>query len=180
MSSKRARLTLAICLVVGGLPVLATGQDVVVRDLEATGPELDWTPWVSDVPNADLSGLWTFDDARSDPMVETWVDREVQYEISQQIDRIVMAFRPEDGEPNIQEYRWNGVVNSFRRDTTEVRERARWTESGRTLEVEGRRWLTTDTETIYRYSFRYKLESNRRLVLRQIDEHGETTWRFTR
>jgi len=123
-------------LLVVGTTVFA--QDVMVRDLDGATTALGWSASVSDVPTIEMSGLWRFVPDRSDPMVEIWSECEVKYEISHQMDRIVMAFRPENGELNVQEYRWNGSVNSFRRGTAEVRERAFWTDRGRTLEIEGR------------------------------------------
>jgi hypothetical protein len=91
-----------------------------------------------------------------------------------------MTFRPEGAEPNMQQYRWDGTVNSFERGEAEVRERVHWKDGGRTLEVEGRWWLTDDRSAVFRYTFHYKLESPRRLLFRQINEHGETAWRFER
>ena len=91
-----------------------------------------------------------------------------------------MSFRPEGAEPNVQQYRWDGTVNSFERGEAEVRERAHWKDGGRTLEVEGRWWPTEDRSAVFRYTFHYKLESPRRLLFRQINEHGETAWRFER
>lgn len=180
MTALRAGALVATCLALGSLAPHAAAQDVVVREAEEPPRDLGWSNWISDVPAADLTGLWQFLPATSDPMVDAWVGRRVAYEISQQTTRIVMTFRPENGEPNIQEYRWDGSVNAFRRGTAEVRERARWTDNGRTLEVEGRWWMQDDVDTVASYSFVYTLEANRQLVFKQVDEYGETTWRFSR
>ncbi len=158
----------------------ADAQDVLVRELQPPADRLEWSAWVSDVPAVDLTGLWRFAPSSSDPMVEVWRGRAVEYEISQQTDRLVLSFRPENGEPNVQEYRWDGSVNSFERAGAEVRERAHWKDGGRTLEIEGRWWPTADRSAVTRYTFRYELESPRRLLFRQIDEYGETAWRFVR
>jgi hypothetical protein len=158
----------------------ALAQDVVVRGLEESEGRLNWTAWVSDVPTADLTGTWIFDAERSDPMVEVWREREVRYEINQQFDRIVVAFRPEGGEANVQTYRWDGSVNSFQRQDTEVRERARWIGQGRVLEVEGRWWPITDRDAVTAYRYEYRVGMDRTLSVRLIDEYGETTWRFRR
>lgn len=162
------------------LSAVAHAQDNMVREFEPAGDGLEWSGSVSDVPSVDLTGLWQFVEATSDPMVEVWRGREIVYEVSQQTNRVVMSFRPKNGEPSVQEYRWDGTVNSFERANAEVRERAHWTDGGRTLEVEGRWWPTSDRSTIFRYTFRYSLESPRQLLFRQIDEYGETLWRFRR
>jgi len=177
----RTALALIVCLgVVTVLPGQAHAQDLLVRELEPATDDLEWSSWVSDVPAVDLTGLWSFVESASDPMIEVWQGREIVYEISQQTNRLVMSFRPENGEPNVQEYYWNGNVNSFQRGGAEVRERAHWIAGGRTLEVEGRWWPTDDRSTIFEYTFQYRLESSRRLLFRQIDQYGETTWRFER
>ena len=167
------------CLLVSSATT-SSAQDVLVRELEPPSDGLEWSSWVSDVPVVDLTGLWRFVESTSDPMVEVWRGREIIYEISQQIDRVVMTFRPESAEPNMQQYRWDGTVNSFERGEAEVRERAHWKDGGRTLEVEGRWWPTDDRSAVFRYTFHYKLESPRRLLFRPINEHGETAWRFER
>lgn len=178
MNPALARLACVCALATPAANALA--QDVLVRELEPPGSDLEWSSWISDVPATDLTGLWHFVESSSDPMLEVWQGREILYEISQQMDRVVLSFRPENGEPRVQEYRWNGSVNSFDRAGAEVRERAHWTAGGRTLEVEGRWWPTDDRSTVFKYTFRYELESPRRLLFRQIDEHGETAWRFER
>ncbi len=150
---------------------------------EATPPDqpsLEWTPWISDVPVVDMTGEWVFDSASSDPMVEVWRQREVVYQIDQQTDRIVFEFRPENGQRNVQTYRWAGSISEFQRGGAEVRERARWTERGRVLEVEGRWWAFDDLSTVRRYTFRYEVASFDMLVFTQGDEYGTTMWRFRR
>ena len=174
----RALLVGAVCLGIGGTTALA--QDGVVRELEPAADNLGWSAWVSDVPAVDLTGLWHFLESASDPMIEVWQGRAVAYEISQQTDRLVMSFRPENGEPSVQQYRWNGSVNAFARGGAEVRERAHWVSGGRVLEIEGRWWPADDRTTVTEYTFRYSLESARRLLFRQIDQYGETAWRFDR
>ena len=179
--STARRLAVIACLcAVASVPLNAEAQDVLVRELEPSSDGLEWSSWVSDVPLVDLTGQWRFVESSSDPMVEVWQGREIVYEISQQNDRLVMSFRPENGEPSVQEYRWNGSVNSFDRGGAEVRERGHWVAGGRAFEVEGRWWPTEDRSTIAKYTFRYQLESPRRLLFRQIDEYGETVWRFER
>jgi hypothetical protein len=158
----------------------AHAQDIPVRELPAPAVDLGWSDSVSDVPLADLSGLWKFVEATSDPMVEVWRGRVVVYQISQQSDRIVMSFEPENGEPSVQEYRWDGSVNAFERGGAQVRERARWRNNGRALEIEGRWWPADDRSEVFRYTFVYTIDSNRRLLFRQIDEYGETAWHFSR
>lgn len=143
-------------------------------------PDLAWAPGVSEVPLVDLSGTWVFLPDASDPMVEAWRDREIVYVITQATDRIVLDFRPEDGQRNLQGYRWDGSVSSFERGDAEVRERARWTDGGRTLMVEGRWWSPDDTGSITAYTFLYRLEGTNRLEFRQQDDQGETVWRFAR
>ncbi len=143
-------------------------------------PPLEWTNWISDVPVVDMTGEWVFDTASSDPMVEVWREREVVYQIDQQLDRIVFEFRPENGQQNVQTYRWGGSISEFQRGDAEVRERARWTEGGRVLEVEGRWWTFDDLSTVRQYTFRYETTSFDMLVLTQGDEHGTTMWRFRR
>ena len=178
---ENSSLVRIVCVLALLTPVVdAQAQDALVRELEPPADDLEWSAWVSDVPMVDLTGLWRFVESSSDPMVEVWQGRKITYEISQQTNRVVMSFRPENGEPSVQEYRWNGAVNAFARADAEVRERAQWTDGGRTLEVEGRWWPTGDRSTISKYTFRYELESPRRLLFRQIDEYGETVWRFQR
>ncbi|HJO02551.1 MAG TPA: hypothetical protein QGG47_01100 [Acidobacteriota bacterium] len=92
----------------------------------------------------------------------------------------MFEFRPENGQQNVQTYRWAGAVSEFQRADAEVRERARWTDRGRSLEVEGRWWAFDDVATVRRYTFRYEVASGDMLVLTQGDEHGTTTWRFRR
>ena len=143
-------------------------------------PPLEWTPWISDVPAVDMTGEWLFDAASSDPMVEIWRQREVVYGIDQQVDRIVFEFRPENGQQNVQTYRWRGAISEFERGGAEVRERARWADLGRVLEVEGRWWAFDDQSTVRRYTLRYEVTSGDDLVFTQGNEHGTTVWRFTR
>jgi len=162
------------------LPGIAHAQDVLLREMEPQTDGLEWSAWVSDVPVVDLTGLWRFVESSSDPMVTVWEGREIRYEISQQTNRVVLSLRPENGEPMVQEYLWNGSVNSFEKGGTEVRERAHWRDGGRTLEVEGRRWPADDRSKLVKYTMSYRLEAPRRLVLRLTDEHGETVWRFER
>lgn len=147
---------------------------------QAGAPELDWSDGVSELPIVDLTGTWLFVPEDSDPMVEIWQGRQVEYVVTQTGDRIVLDFRPEDGRRNVQGYRWNGTVSSFRRGDAEVRERARWTDGGRSLVIEGRWWTPDDLETINAYTFVYRLDGPNELVFVQRDEHGETTWRFER
>ncbi len=163
------------------LSALATASAVAQEQADPPErPPLEWTPWISDVPVVDMTGEWLFDAASSDPMVEVWRDREVSYRIDQQIDRIVFEFRPENGEQNVQTYRWAGSVSEFERGAAEVRERAHWTGNGRVLEVEGRWWSFDDQSTVRRYTFRYEFASGEVLVFTQGDEHGTTVWRFRR
>ena len=143
-------------------------------------PPLEWTPWISDVPVVDMTGEWVFDAGSSDPMVEIWREREVLYRIDQQIDRIVFEFTPENGQQNVQTYRWGSAISEFERGGAEVRERARWTDRGRVLEIEGRWWSFDDRSTVRRYTFRYEVTSGDALAFTQGDEHGTTVWRFVR
>ena len=175
----RTGILAAILAALCSTPPVAA-QDVGARELPQAGPDLRWANELSDVPLVDLSGVWEFIEESSDPMVEVWRGREIHYEISQQNDRVVMNFVPENGEPNVQEYRWDGTVNAFLRGTAEVRERARWRDNGRTLEIEGRWWPADDRSQVFSYSFIYTVDSNRRLLFRQVDEYGETAWRFRR
>lgn len=141
---------------------------------------LDWSDAILEVPLVDLTGSWSFVEAESDPMVEAWRGREVQYLITQTPDRIVLDFRPAEGTRTLQGYRWDGSVVSFERDGTQVRERARWTDGGRVLEVEGRWWPIEDPSDLGRYTYRYRLEGPDRLVLAQSDPYGQTVWHFAR
>ena len=178
MSRALRHLCAALSLAV--LAALATPAGAQQQDNPAPVVDLDWTPWLSEFPQVDLTGTWVFDAATSDVMVEAWRDREVLYVVDQQMDRIVFDFSPEDGQRNVQGYRWNGSVSEFERGTAEVRERARWTGGGRIFEVEGRWWPTENTAEVTKYTFLYRLEGLDRLALTQRDEHGETVWRFHR
>ncbi len=176
------RYALSIAVVLGLMPTPPAATFAAAQE-EATPserPPLEWTPWTSDVPVVDMTGEWLFDAAASDPMVEVWREREVVYRIDQQIDRIVFEFRPENGQQNVQTYRWANAVSEFERGNAEVRERAHWTDNGRVLEVEGRWWSFDDQSTVRRYTFRYEVTSGEVLVFTQGDEHGTTVWRFRR
>ncbi|MFW6198458.1 MAG: hypothetical protein ACOC5E_01405, partial [Acidobacteriota bacterium] len=148
--------------------------------VEQTEPELEWPGRVSELPVVDLSGTWVFDPEISDPMVDAWRGRRVEYRVEQQSDFIRLEFRPEDGQGNNQTYRWNGRVIAFERGSTEVRELAAWVDGGRVLEVVGRWWSPEDITDIHSYTFRYSLQGFDVLVLEQVDPHGSTTWRFQR
>lgn len=149
--------------------VPARGEDLV-----------SWpTPWISEVPSVDLTGTWRFLPDRSDPMLETWRGEEVLYRIRQESGRIVLEFVPGGGRTNEQTYRWDGSTAEFERGETQVRERARWSQSGRTLEIVGRWWLNTEPTEIHEYTYRYRLERSL-LVFEQRDDSGTTTWRFRR
>lgn len=164
----------------GALPGRAHEVQAPEAGVEQTEPELDWPGRVSDLPMVDLSGTWVFDPEVSDPMVEAWRGRRVEYRIDQQSDFIRLEFRPEDGQGNVQTYRWDGRVIAFERGTTEVRELAAWVEGGRTLEILGRWWSPEDITEIHSYSFRYRLEGFDVIAFEQSDPHGTTTWRFRR
>lgn len=143
-------------------------------------PEMGWTPEISEVPLVDLSGSWRFAPRLSDPMVQQWRDVPVLYGIQQLSDRILLDFRPEGGRSNVQAYRWNGEVEDFERGQTEVRERARWTDGGRMLVIEGRWWDPDIPDELNAYTFRYRLDGPDRLVFVQENESGETVWVFER
>lgn len=147
---------------------------------EDQGPDLHWDAEISEVPLVDLSGSWSFLADESDPMVEVWRGREILYVVTQSPDRIVLDFRPEDGRRNAQGYRWDGTIAAFERGDAQVRERARWTDGGRTLVVEGRWWDPTRTDDVNAYTFRYRLDGPDVLEFTQRDEYGETVWRFAR
>lgn len=173
-----SRRTVVVLLALGLLIAPAAGGQEA--DDEEPGPALEWSPGVSDVPVVDLGGAYVFDPEESDPMVEAWRDRTVRYRVTQTPQRIVLEFRPEDADPNVRTYRWDGGVTEFNRGTAEVRERARWVEGGRVLEIEGRWWLPDDHEDLRSYTLRYRLDGPRSLVFTQIDAHGRTEWRFER
>jgi hypothetical protein len=143
-------------------------------------PAIEWSDAVLEVPLADLSGSWLFVPGDSDPMVEDWRDREILYVITQVPDRIVLDFRPAGGSVSARGYRWDGSVVSLERDRTQIRERARWTDGGRVLEIEGRRWADDDPSEITSYLLRYRLDGPDRLIFVQADAYGETIWRFRR
>jgi hypothetical protein len=119
------------------------------------------------------------DRSRSDPVPEAWRDRPVVYEIFQQLDRIVLRFRT-GAETVTQNLTWTGVITDRNQEGTEIRERSRWTDSGRTFEIEGRWWLPGDKPTPQFFLYRYELDGRDTLVVTQEDPFGSTTWRFDR
>lgn len=164
------------------VPALAaTAQEAaVVQGESAGGPDLAWRPIVSDVPLVDLSGRWIFVALESDPMVEAWEDVPVRYTIQHLSDRILLDFRPEGGRSNVQAYRWDGQVAAFERGAEEVRERAVWTEGGRVLEIDGRRWRPGESDGVVSYRFVYRLDGPDRLLFEQHAASGSTRWIFVR
>ena len=124
-------------------------------------------------------GRWEFDPRSSDPMVEAWREGDVRYRIWQEASHVQMEFAPEAGDPMHQVYRWGPAVSEFQRGDAEVRERSRWIEGGRVLEVEGRWWPAATPSDVHRYRLRYRVASGV-LVLEQDDPFGTTVWRFRR
>lgn len=179
----------AVCVLVAGAilaasaPPVAQEPVVIVPSVpqESTGPPgLDWPdPWISEVPLTDLSGSWKFDPRASDPMVEAWREGVVRYRIWQEASHVQMEFAPESGDPTHQVYRWGPTVSQFRRRDAEVRERSRWINGGRMLEVVGRWWTEGVRDDLHQYRLRYSISSGA-LVLEQVDPHGVTVWRFRR
>ncbi len=146
---------------------------------QETAPDPQWGAWISEVPTVDLSGRWVFDPEISDPMIEEWRGRRIEYRVRQSPATIVLEFLPEQGRGNTQVYRWDGSIAAFERGGRQVRERARWDNGGRTLRIEGRHWAPGD-DTVERYEFIYRLESSSVLAFVQQDEFGQTVWRFRR
>lgn len=154
-------------------------QEGPVTLVEPSEIDLDWMPWISDVPIVDLSGTWVFVARGSDPMIEAWRDQTVVYEVYQQLDRIVVRFRT-GGEIVARNLTWTGAIVPRNEDGVEFRERTRWTDGGRTLEIEGRWWLPGEAPEPERYLYRFRLDGRDTLVVIQQDDHGTTTWRFVR
>ena len=167
------RLAPSRSVAVALLLVAAAPVSPQVRDLE-------WSDGLSEMPLVDLSGRWRFDPRRSDPLVAEWQEAELECFIYQQPDRIVLQFVPGKLEQRVLDYRWDGTLRSERRESTEVRERARWVDGGRALEIEGRWWLLQEEPVLRRYVHRYRAEGSRALVLTLEDEYGTTVWRFER
>jgi hypothetical protein len=176
-----ALLLLTAVALAAALPV--AGQDAPVTVVDPRS-NLEWTPWISDVPIVDLSGTWVYDAARSDPMLKDWQgedgDGDVIYEIFHQPDRIVLRFLPAAGDSTVESFSWTGRVEADRRDGMSIRQRAHWTAGGRVFEIEGRWWLIAGEPEPRHFAYRYQLEGNDTLIFTQEDDHGATVWRFRR
>jgi hypothetical protein len=135
--------------------------------------------WFSDLPAVDLTGTWTFDASRSDPMLSDWQDAEVSYEINQQAAFIILEFKVPGSQSNTQRYRWDGTIQRFERGGRVVEEAARWTEAGRTLQIAGRHWDPTEPEEREEYGFFYRMRGDE-LEFVQENASGRTVWRFRR
>lgn len=164
-------LTLTILCWLGAVRLVGAQED-----LRLEGPS---DAWISDVPAVDLSGTWVFDPESSDPMLEGWEGREVVYDISQGPGTIILEFRVEEGSTSRQAYRWDGTIRRFERGGRKVEERARWTEAGRVLEIQGKHWDPTAPEEVTEYGMRYELSGDV-LSFIQTDAGGRILWRFTR
>ena len=172
----RAAVLLALLLPAAVLQA----QDLPVTVVDPENVDLDWLPWISDVPIVDLSGNWAFEPDRSDPMIGEWRERSVTYEVYQHLDRIILRFRPGSDEI-LQNLTWTGGIVSRREGDTQIRERTRWTRGGRVFEVEGRWWRLDEPEPDpQHYAYRYELDGRDILVVTQEDEFGVTVWRFRR
>lgn len=172
----RALLLVGLLLPAAGL----ASQELPVMVVDPENVELDWLPWISDVPIVDLSGTWAFDAERSDAMIGEWRGRVVRYEVYQQLDRIILRFRP-GGDEILQNLTWTGAIISRREGETRIRERTRWSQGGRVFEIEGRYWRIDEPEPDpQRYVYRYQLDGRNTLVVTQEDDYGVTVWRFRR
>lgn len=177
MTGSSARFLLMALLLTAG--PAATAQEGPVTIVEPDEVDLDWLPWISDVPTVDLSGTWEFVAQGSDPMLQAWSSRPVVYEVYQQLDRIVLRFRT-GGEIVLRNLTWTGAIVPRNEDGVAFRERTRWTDGGRTLEIEGRWWLPGEAPEPERYLYRFRLDGRDTLVVVQQDAYGATTWRFRR
>lgn len=141
---------------------------------------MGWAEGLSDAPLVELSGTWRYVPRGSDPLIQEWEGVVLECRVSQQTDRIVVHFVPGDLDQRIVAYRWDGTLRSERRESTEIRERARWIHGGRTFEVEGRWWVLQEQPEVRRYVHRYRTDGSRALVLTLEDEFGTTSWHFER
>lgn len=170
--------TPACARVLAAVVTVLAAATVAAQESQPEVP-LRWGEWVSEVPLRDLSGEWRFDAARSDPMIEEWRGRPIEYSIIQHPGRIELEFRPDDALPTRRVYAWNGSVVHTQRGDRQVRLRAGWQQGGRVLVIEGRHWTLAD-QTVSEFELRYEIASGGLLALTQIDRYGETVWYFER
>jgi hypothetical protein len=161
------------------VPRAAHAQEGPVTLVEPDEADLDWMPWISDVPTVDLSGTWVYEKRGSDPLPDAWRGAPVVYEIFQQLDRIVLRLRT-GGETVVQNLTWTGAIVPRNQQGMEIRERTRWADNGRTLEIDGRWWLPGETPEPQPFLYRYRLDGRDTLIVTQDDDYGSTTWRFRR